>query len=56
MTDLSVTESHVEQAALEWFSELDWNILHSPDIAPGEPAAERMCCPNVIIQGRRNIT
>lgn len=35
------TESVVEQAALEWLKSGGWSIIHGPDIAPGEPAAER---------------
>jgi type I restriction enzyme R subunit len=35
------TESVVEEAALDWLSELGYTILHGPEIAVGEPAAER---------------
>ena len=35
------SESTVEEATLDWFRSLDWTIKHGPDIAPGEPAAER---------------
>ena len=35
------TESVVEDAALEWFTELGYAALPGPTIAPGEPAAER---------------
>ena len=34
-------ESTVEEATLSWFQELGWNILNGPDIASGEPRAER---------------
>jgi len=34
-------ESEVETAALSWFESLGYTILHGPEIAPGEPAAER---------------
>jgi type I restriction enzyme R subunit len=34
-------ESVVEEAALEWLEELGYAIAHGPDIAAGEPAAER---------------
>ena len=37
----SFTESVVEDAALEWLKALDYEILHGPDIAYGQPAAER---------------
>jgi type I restriction enzyme R subunit len=35
------SESVVEQAALAWLEALGYAILHGPDIAVGEPAAER---------------
>ena len=35
------TESVVEEAALEWLEALGYAILHGPEIAAGEPAAER---------------
>ena len=34
-------ESTVEQAAMEWLSELGWETAYGPDIAPGTPTAER---------------
>jgi type I restriction enzyme R subunit len=33
--------STVEDAALGWFGDLDYAVLHGPEIAPGEAAAER---------------
>jgi type I restriction enzyme R subunit len=35
------TESIVEEAALDWLKHLGYAALHGPDIAVGEPAAER---------------
>ena len=35
------TESVVEEATLEWLEGLDYTILHGPEIAAGEPTAER---------------
>lgn len=35
------TESVVEEAALEWLEGLGYTILHGPEIAAGEPDAER---------------
>ena len=35
------TESVVEDAALAWLETLDYTILHGPEIALGEPRAER---------------
>ena len=36
-----VTESVVEEATLEWLAGLDYAVLHGPEIAVGQPAAER---------------
>jgi len=49
---MSVTESHIEELALDWFEELSWSILHGPDIAPDEPASERESYSDVILRGR----
>ena len=35
------TESVVEEATLAWLEALGYEILHGPEIAVGEPAAER---------------
>jgi len=35
------TESDVEEATLEWLEGLGHTVLHGPEIATGEPAAER---------------
>ena len=44
----SFTESVVEDAALEWFGELGYSILHGPEIAPGEPTAStRVSAPSL---------
>ena len=48
------TESIVEDAALAWLGELGYAVLHGPDIAAGESAAERSD-PNyrdVVLEGR----
>jgi type I restriction enzyme R subunit len=37
----SFTESVVEDAALAWLEALGYAVLHGPDIAAGEPGAER---------------
>ena len=50
----SFSESVVEEAALEWFEGLGYSVLGGPEIAFGEPAAER-CDPeyrDVILGGR----
>jgi type I restriction enzyme R subunit len=35
------SEDVVEQATLAWFKALDYEVLHGPDIAPGERDEER---------------
>lgn len=37
---MSLNESIVENAALEWFEELDYTIGHGSQLAPGTRAAE----------------
>ncbi len=46
------TESMVEDAALAWLADQGYTVLHGPDIAPGEPAAERADYGQVILEGR----
>ena len=41
MTGSAFTESVVEDAALGWLEALGYTVLHGPDIAAGEPGAER---------------
>ncbi|HND54706.1 MAG TPA: type I restriction endonuclease subunit R, partial [Pirellulaceae bacterium] len=48
----SVNESHVEAAAIEWFQDLGYAFVHGPEIAPGEPAAERDSFADVVLVGR----
>jgi len=38
---MSLNESIVEDAALEWFPAPGYAIAHGPQLAPGEPAADR---------------
>src|SRR5262245_4223508 len=52
MPDAVVSESLVESAALVWFGGMGYDVLHGPDIAPGEPAAERSDYAEVILEGR----
>jgi len=49
---MSLNESIVEDAALEWFGELGYAIGHGPHLAPGEPAAERDSFGEVVLMGR----
>lgn len=48
----NVTESTVEDAALHWFEGMGYSILHGPDIAPGEPSAERADFSEVVLANR----
>lgn len=41
MSQHKFTESHVEEAALEWLQDLGYGFLHGPDIAPGGLSQER---------------
>ena len=45
-------EAEVEQAALAWLEELGYAVLNGPDIAPGEPAAERSDYKEVLLAQR----
>jgi type I restriction enzyme R subunit len=49
---MTLSESTVEEATFSWFQELGWNVLHSIDIAPGEPSAERESYQDVILSQR----
>ena len=49
---MSLNESSVEDAALEWFGELGYAVEHGPHLAPGEPAAERDSFGEVVLVGR----
>jgi len=46
------TESTVEDATLSWVNELQYALLHGAEIAPGEPAAERMSLAEAILPER----
>ncbi len=52
MTEHGVTESVVEQATLAWLESTGWLVKHGPDIAPGEPNAERRDYSEVGLQAR----
>lgn len=45
-------ENVIEQAALEYFAELGYRRVHGPDMAPGEPGAERESYEEVELWGR----
>ena len=47
-----ITEDQLEQECLEWFKELEWQVLCGYDIASGEAAAERDNYKQVILKDR----
>lgn len=47
-----VAESGVEEVCLEYFADLGWQVLYGPDIAPGEPGAERASYRDVVLERR----
>jgi type I restriction enzyme R subunit len=49
---MSLNESHLEEAALEWLAELGYVLGHGPDMAPGEAVAERGSFSEVVLTGR----
>jgi type I restriction enzyme, R subunit len=49
---MSLNESIVEDAALEWFGELGYAVGHGPHRAPGEAAAERDSFGEVVLVDR----
>jgi len=52
----ALNESVVEDAALAWLGELSYAIGHGPQMAPGEPAAERESFADVVlVQRLRNV-
>jgi len=46
------TESTIEQAALAWLESVGWRVRHGPEIAPGEPGAERGDYGQVVLERR----
>lgn len=48
----TIHESDIEAAALEWFTELGYAVLHGPDIAPDTPNAERSTYKEVVLTDR----
>ena len=47
-----VAESTVEEAALSWFQDLGYTVVHGPGIAPGELFAEREGYSDVVLVKR----
>ena len=51
-TRTGVSESTVEKAALEWLAEVGWQVRFGPEIAPGEPLAERTAYDQILLTQR----
>ena len=49
---MSLNESHLEEATLDWFRELGYQTIHGPNIAPGESGAERQTLGQTVLEGR----
>ena len=49
---MKLSESHVEDAALEWLSGLGYAVLHGPDISPNGPASDRISYDQVLLTVR----
>ena len=49
---MTLNESTVEYAALDWFEQLDYAIGHGTDFAPGEPDSQRNSFAEVVLPGR----
>ena len=50
----AVTESEVEDAALEWLEGLGWEVGHGPHIAPHSSVSERTVYTEVILATRKS--
>ena len=48
----TISESVVEEAALQWLAGLGWQTAHGPDIAPDTPNAERSDYDQVVLERR----
>ena len=49
---MKFSESHVEDAALEWFAGLGYAVLHEQDISPDRPTRERVSYDQVLLTER----
>ena len=49
---MNLNESTVENAALEWFEQLDYAVGHGSDFAPGETTSERDSFGDVVLVSR----
>ena len=49
---ITITESVVEDAAIDWLVALGWSIAYGPDIAPDTPGAERTDYGQMVLEQR----
>ena len=49
---MKYTESHIEEATLEWLKELGYSVLFGPDIAPDGENPERKSYKDVVLESR----
>ena len=49
---MSLNESVVEDAAISWFAQIGYTVGHGPNLAPGEPGAERSSFADVVLKER----
>ena len=49
MSQLSLTELDLEEASLSWLASLGYTSIFGPEIAPDEPAAERVSFLDVLL-------
>ena len=49
---ISLSESDVEKAAIDWLEGLGWRTAHGPDIGPDGPNAERSDFGQVVLERR----
>ena len=49
---MTVSEASVEDAALDWLLDLDWKIVHGPDISPDGATPERQDYSEVVLASR----
>ena len=49
---MKFSESHVEDAALQWLSGLGYALLHGPSISPDGPSPERISYDQVLLTPR----
>ncbi|WP_062784826.1 type I restriction endonuclease subunit R [Novosphingobium capsulatum] len=47
-----LTESHVEEAALEWLGEMGWQVVYGNDVSPDSARPERAAYGDVLLLGR----